>query len=60
LEGIFKLLNSINEVNQFGTKSHYFTNDMEGKEGKVGKIDLYVRIILKNGPQNFLKESHNV
>jgi len=33
---------------------------MEGKEGKVGKIDLYVRIILKNGPQNFLKESHNV
>ena len=33
---------------------------MEGKVGKVGKIDLYVRIILKNGPQNFLKESHNV
>lgn len=52
LEGIFKLLNSINELNQFWTKNNCFINDMEEKEEKVGKIALYLMIILKTGSQN--------
>lgn len=59
LKGIVFIFESINRVKQFGENNDCVLDYMEEKEKKVDKIDLSTRIILKNGPQDFLKESRD-